>query len=256
LNCDATRKFIHAYADGELDLVSSLEVEEHLEDCFACSQALRNLQSLKSSLHDESLYFNPPAHLQASIRAAIREADRPSPSIRRIPWGMMGLAAALVLALGVVWLIGRSFSAGTKSSGEVALAQSVVSSHVRSLMANHLSDVESSDKHTVKPWFDGKLDFSPPVQDLAAQGFPLLGGRLDYLENRPVAALVYGRQKHIINLLVWPATNAPAAGGAPTAIQGYNIVHWNAGDMTYWAVSDLNTVELQQFAQLIKDGAQ
>lgn len=254
MNCDTTRKFIHAYADGELDLVRSLEVEEHLDDCTACTRILRNVQTLRSSLGDGSLYFQPPARLQASVRASMRETDKSGPLSRRIPWGMMGLAAALVFGVALIWLITRAFTTGTGTPGEVALAQSIVDSHVRSLQADHLSDVVSSDKHTVKPWFDGKLDFSPPVEDLAAQGFPLLGGRLDYLDNRPVAALVYGRQKHIINLFIWPSTSSPEA-GVPSAIQGYNILHWTGGSMTYWAVSDLNTAELQQFAQLIQSAA-
>lgn len=132
------------------------------------------------------------------------------------------------------------------------LANEVLSSHVRSLMANHLADISSSDQHTVKPWFAGKLDFSPPVEDFAKQGFPLIGGRLDYLENRPVAALVYERRKHLINLFVWPGSESDV----PTKTvsrQGYNLIHWTQSHMTYWVASDLDKSELQEFIQLVQN---
>ena len=156
----------------------------------------------------------------------------------------------MLAAVIIIWSI-ASFA--SRPSQEDVLAQEVVASHVRSLMANHLTDVPSSDQHTVKPWFDGKLDYSPAVKDLSPQGFSLHGGRLDYIGNRPVAALVYQRRQHSINLFVWPATQAPAPNGKASERQGYNVIRWSNAGMTYWAVSDLNLAELQQFVQLLQE---
>ena len=160
------------------------------------------------------------------------------------------MAAALIV--GVLLTAGVLTSVLKAPTSTELLAQEAISSHIRSLMADHLSDVVSTDKHTVKPWFDGKLDFSPVVVDLAAQGYPLEGGRLDYLNNQPVAALVYRRQQHIINLFTWPTPNAPDAKALTFTSQGYNVITWVQSEMSYWAVSDLNFDELTTFVQLFQ----
>ena len=137
----------------------------------------------------------------------------------------------------------------THPSAEQRLTQEIVSSNIRSLMANHMLDVVSTDQHTVKPWFNGKLDFSPPVKDFAAQGFPLIGGRLDYIGGRSVAALVFHRNKHVINLFTWPVNEKNSKPAGLTPIQGYNVIHCSEADMTFWVVSDLNEKELMEFVQ-------
>jgi len=246
LSCQQTHELIHGYLDGELDLVKSLEIEKHLSHCHACTQNYEALRSLQSRVSDNSLRFEPPASLEKRLRSSLRREEKPQP----FRWRWAVAAASLLAAMIIIWSIAGFAS---RQSPEDVLAQEVVASHVRSLMANHLTDVPSSDRHTVKPWFDGKLDFSPSVKDLSPQGFSLNGGRLDYIGNRPVAALVYQRRQHSINLFVWPATDAPAVNGKASERQGYNVIRWSNAGMTYWAVSDLNLAELQQFVQLLQE---
>jgi anti-sigma factor RsiW len=155
----------------------------------------------------------------------------------------------VLAAVAIIWTVAAISS---RQSPDDVLAQEVVASHVRSLMANHLTDVPSSDRHTVKPWFDGKLDYAPPVKDLSELGFRLIGGRLEYLAGKPVAALVYQHRNHFVNLYVWPANRQLETEVSITEKQGFSLFHWTSGGMTYWAISDLNDTELREFAQLFR----
>ena len=241
---------LHAYLDGELDLVRSLEFEEHVKGCPDCAQELWTQRNLRERLRGANLYERAPAGLQARIRAALPQEAKVVEMPRRRVWNWAAVAAAIVLVVFLTWklmpeLMGRA--------GSEMLAEEVVASHIRSLQPGHLMDVESTDQHTVKPWFNGKLDFSPPVKDFAEQGFPLIGGRLDYIDKRPAAALVYQRHKHFINVFVWPETEKAEKLPTVEARQGYNIVFWQGSGMYFCAVSDLNTTELEQFSQLLRE---
>ena len=246
MSCHEAGGLLDAYIDGELDLVRALEFEDHLKTCVACRTARDNYQVLRQSVEARGVYFEAPEGLEQKIRARVRAAadvgrkeTRSRTSAKWQPWAMAaGIAALIVLTVVTVKSVGRSSTQ--------LLAQEVVSSHIRSLMADHLTDVRSSDQHTVKPWFSGKLDFAPVVKDLAAEGFPLIGGRLDYVDNQPVAALLYKRRQHTISLFLWPA-KASDSGPETHVIRGYNAISWTRSHMTYWAVSDLNASELSQF---------
>ena len=255
MNCQEIKALKHAYADRELDLVRTTEIERHLSDCRACSQAYENIRAMSSALKSSDLYFKAPALLEGRIHESLGAENKDAPTLQRsnvpmlfwwqwLKWGIPIASTALIAILVATALI--------RPSTDERLAQEVTASHVRSLMATHLIDVASADPHTVKPWFDGKLDFAPPVTDLAAQGFPLVGGRLDYLQNRTVAALIYQRHKHLINLFVWPGTRNSSGAKKLVVRQGYNLIHWNESGMTFWAVSDLNPAELREFVELIR----
>jgi anti-sigma factor RsiW len=248
VSCPDFRDLLHGYADGELDLVHTLRVEQHLRDCPACARACEGLRSLHAALQADAVRFAPPAGLARRVRFALRGAAQRQPPTRR--FRLLAAAAALALLVaGGAWGVARL---RTLPAEQELLAREVVGSHVRSLMAAHLFDIPSTNRHVVKPWFDGKLDFSPPVVDLAAHRFPLQGGRLDYVNGRAVAALVYHRRLHVINLLIWPAAGGDTPPRAETR-QGYHLVSWAKGGMAFWAVSDLNSDELNNFVQLLQD---
>ncbi len=253
MDCDRVQHLLNGYVDGELDLVNSLDIEEHLRNCTDCSREYQSLTALHTLTSDPALYHTTPAGLEKRIRDSLQQAERPAStrSIFSWPW----LAPAAVLAVILLLAIGFFGFTLLKANQDVQLAQQVQTAHVRSLMANHLTDVASSNQHTVKPWFNGKVDFSPPVVDLSAQGYPLVGGRLDYLDNRPVAALVYRSNQHIINLFIWPSTEK-VQGLQSSSYNGYHVFHWTQSGMTYWAVSDLNVQELQDFVRLVQKNFQ
>jgi anti-sigma factor RsiW len=255
------RNLLHAYLDDELDLVRSMELEDHLVECSDCAQELASYRALSETVGKGQLRYEAPKELIAKIsgelRREVREAAMPAASrvlrvessrwrIQSAPWWSWAAVAACVLMAAV--LVGpRMFN-----RQEQMLTREVVADHVRSLLASHLTDVLTSDQHTVKPWFAGKVDFSPEVRDLTTQGFELIGGRLDYIDGRNVAAIVYQRRKHVINLFTWPARESNEQPSARSQ-QGFNVIEWRQGGMYYCAVSDLNQQELSTFVNLIRD---
>jgi anti-sigma factor RsiW len=252
VNCQLCQEFLHAWLDSELDLVRHLEMETHLAECPTCARACEQQQALQSALRTAALRFEAPPGLRQSVRSSLRQADSGPRTFPMARWPVLRAAAALVLvALGT----GVAVYLASTPASEDRLAQEVVSAHARSLqadLAGHLTDIPSTDQHEVKPWFDGKVDYAVQVHNLDQHGFPLVGGRLDYLNDRPVAALVYQRRKHRINLFQWPA--ARQADTAPRLVRqrNYRLYHWNKGGMTYQVVSDLNDAELQAFVELVR----
>lgn len=250
MNCTEVKDLLDGYADEELDLVNHLQIEQHLSECADCERAHQDLLALKEAMTEDSFYFKAPADLRVRLRASLREAE-PKPQRSWFPtWRWTPAFATATLLVGVS-LVALTFLRPS-GTNEDLLAKEMVSAHVRSMMTeNHLMDVPSTDQHTVKPWFDGKLDFAPPVNDLAPQGFPLTGGRLDYIDGHPVAALIYQRRKHVINLFIYPTQEADSQNRVLDR-QGYNIIHWNKAGMSFWAVSDVNVGELQEFSTAVQ----
>jgi len=246
MNCSLD--LIEAYLDEELDPGLSASVEEHLSGCQSCSGIYSRFREQRAHIRSAAPYYTAPAQLERSIRDSLRQAaaNETKSTANNLPWRWLAVAATILLAISVSWNL-RPSPRGTAENDLVA--QTILSDHIRSLLGTHLLDVPSSDRHTVKPWFNGKLDFSPEVKDFTAQGFPLIGGRLDYLMDRAVAALVYGRRQHVINVFTWPADSSPTSQGQFSR-NGYNAVHWTHGSMTFWAVSDIALTELVQFKDL------
>ena len=272
MNCEEATKLMDGYLDSELDPMTSQKIEQHLRDCHNCDERYTANRTLIRAISRAIPYHKAPVELRERIQSSLREeiAERPTRSVapdarpviakkQREPrsvlfgtsWNWLALAASIVFVAIVAWnLVPRLQQ--PSASAEQFLATQLIASHVRSLMANHLADVASSDQHTVKPWLDAKLDFAPPVVDLTNAGFPLIGGRLDYLDNRSVAALIYQRRKHFINLFVWPASGASRT-TKEISHQGYHLLHWVEGDFNYWAVSDVNKEDLQNFQHLLEE---
>jgi anti-sigma factor RsiW len=249
VTCHKINDLLSPYADGELDLVRDLEFERHLEACPVCAAALEWTRSLSARLSDQALYHQPPADLHRRVRTSLARANGARLRTVFLPWRWLGtIAAAAALVALALWGATR---ASWPRSAEEHVAREVVAGHVRSLMANHLLDVESSDQDTIKPWFFGKVDFVPEVKDLAGQGFRLAGGRLDYIDNRPAAALVYLRDKHVINVFTWRAAGDDAT-LEYLERQGYHLICYADNDRTYWVVSDLNEQELRAFTELLR----
>jgi anti-sigma factor RsiW len=246
VNCNEIHPLLHAYVDSELDLVRSLEVERHLKTCVTCMAVKRSLQSLHSTLRHSDLSFQAPDALRARILRSVKATpDETAPRNSR-PWMWQWLTLG---AIGFAIVALMLQPVGISESNR--LADEAISNHVRSLMPGHLMDVASTDQHTVKPWFNGKIDFAPDVKDFAAKGFPLIGGRLDYLNGQTVAALVYHRNQHTINVFVWPAKGK--AINTTEDHRGYSVINQSVNGLRYCIVSDLNAKELGEFAKLFAE---
>ena len=248
MTCDESARLIDAYLDGELDAATCLRVEEHLAGCPACQEKLESRQILTSLVAEEAPRYTASPFLATRIRAMLRE-EEPVPT--KAPWwsflSLRWIYSGVGTALAVVAF--TLFFAAPGAFPE--RAQEGINDHIRSLQVNHLMDVASTDQHTVKPWFAGKLDYSPQVIDLKTQDYPLIGGRLDVLGGRNVAAIIYQRRKHYINLFVWPS-DAAAIGDRATEKDGYHVISWTQNGMNYMAVSELGVKELKDFTGMIR----
>lgn len=247
---DDAQQLLPAYVDQELDVVDALAVARHLETCLDCRRELEQQQRVSLRARAGAARFDAPPALRARLLATlpVRQSPRARPAPAASRWRTAAVALAASLALALAWGINEYRALPSAQQG---LTEELVANHVRSLQVDHLTDVASSDQHTVKPWFIGKLDFSPPVVDLAPQGFPLVGGRLDYLGGHDVAVLVYRHKRHPINLYIWPASGSSAATSTADA-HGYHLIRWSAGGMDFAAVSDSADGSLAQFVALLR----
>lgn len=258
--CPEWELMLNGFVDGELDAAHSLQLERHLVTCASCAGRLGRLRAQKRIVGQSGVRWRAPDHVRAQVLAGLaREAATParrsvgSAPVAHARWrnvvafvrqwsfvpSLAALAAALLLVVAPV-------------QDRSSIQDEILSSHVRSLLVDHLTDVATSDQHTVKPWFNGKVDFSPPVVDLASQGFPLVGGRVDYVGGRVVPVLVYKRNGHLVNVFIWPA---PPAGTAMASRDGYNMETWSREGLTFWAVSDASAADVHKFAEVFSDSA-
>jgi anti-sigma factor RsiW len=249
MSCNRAATVLHGYFDSELDALGAAEFEGHLEQCFDCINALEALESLRSSMNIAQLYEKAPAPFRKKVLARLSSAGPVVIFPARRPWRWLAVAATFILVAYTGWRVTPVHRGGNY---ETVLAAEIVDAHLRSLQPGHLTDVVSTDQHTVKPWFDGKLDFSPPVQDFADQGFPLQGGRIDVVHGRSVAALVYARRKHFVNVFVWPTDEKDAAPRSGSQ-QGYQWIDWRKGGMEFCAVSDAAPSALEQLQGLFAE---
>lgn len=250
MTCDLTKTTLHGYYDGELDAVRAAEFEVHLKDCSECRISLAEIRALGIRLQTNDLYERSSPQLRQRIEKQLglsRDETRGAARASSLRWLLVPtFAVAMILIVAVLARLPIQ-----PRVVATATASELIDAHVRSLQPGHLTDVLSTDQHTVKPWFDGKLDFIPPVSDFTAQGFPLVGGRLDVLDGRSVAALVYARRKHTINLFVWPTRQGESQLYGWGSREGYNWGMWQAGDMSFCLVSDVSQSDLRELQQLI-----
>jgi anti-sigma factor RsiW len=241
MTCNEAEILLHALLDGELDAGHAHQVEAHVENCPRCAPQLRAYRELQQAMPVAQLHFTAPASLRQRIEKAFPAKPRRVPNRRSLLKGfVMGTALSTAMAASLVVAVFRT-------DQDQRVLGDIVSAHVRSLQANHLTDVQTSDQHTVKPWFNGKVDIAPPVVDLTAKGFTLLGGRLDYIDGQAIASIVYRRRTHVINLFVMQGASSESHESRLETMQGFNIRRWTAQGLEFFAISDINAEELQEF---------
>jgi anti-sigma factor RsiW len=252
MDCKQSQEWMSASLDGELGSADHQRLLTHLDGCADCRATLAGMEALQGRIAAQATTYTAPPHLRHRIHTALQAERAPQPQRRgaawRWAWINLGLAAMATTAFAVT----LALYLGLPSGNELA-ERELVASHFRALMPDHLADVASTDQHTVKPWFAGKLDFSPPVYDLAAQGYTLIGGRLDYLQQRPVAALAYRHRQHIMNLYVWPSTSPRDQAPQASERHGFHLLRWSQDGMMFSAVSDMNPQDLADFARQFRD---
>jgi len=248
MDCGKARTMLSARIDGELGPPDDEVLDRHLAECAGCSARLAPLQAASTVVAAHATRHRAPVDLAGRIEDALEEAEAPRPVGTSRFWHGIGIGAGSATLAAVAVAVALQLA---QPSHDDRIADEVVAGHVRSLLAGHPVDVVSSDQHTVKPWFNGKIDYAVPVSDFAAEGFPLAGGRLDYLDHRPVAALVYRHRLHTINVFVLPAGTA-ARDPAVLARQGYTVERWTQGGMDFWAVSDVDAPVLGEFVALFR----
>ncbi len=249
MQCERARRLLPQLIDGALGPVRRSFITRHVATCPGCAAQLDDLQSMQAALRSNLPYHRAPPGLAARIGAMLPREDVPAPSRSwlRVPafsiagTGLVGALAGVALTVLVL---------GGGGSND-AVMQAVIGSHIRSMMADHLTDVLTSDQHTVKPWLSARLDISPSVRELKDDGFPLVGGRLDYVDGHPAAVVVYRRAKHVINLFAWASPGKPDIGFHDESRQGFNVVTWRRDGITYYAVSDVEAGQLAEFAKLV-----
>jgi len=249
MKCDGVQAALSAYVDKELFSVQAQKIEEHLRSCADCSNSYRELSQLGNSIKSSNIRYAAPTHLRQCMLGGLRENTNKSYHWFRFLSALAYTFPALLVGLAIGWATTSHLNTQQIQGDQV---RSLLSAHIRSLMVDHLTDIASSDSHTVKPWFHGRLDFSPPAHDLTQHGYPLIGGRLEYVAERSAAALVYRHRQHTINLFVWPKS-LPVVSTKSARYNGYNIIHWDDGHLSYWAISDLNIADLEHFRGLLND---
>jgi anti-sigma factor RsiW len=247
MDCRQCLDALQARLDGELSPDEARDVDRHLATCAACAREYATLTETHRMVSENLMRYAAPDVLKARIRGAVTDASAPRPVVRATPPWWRQIAAGLVIAVASSAL---TYGAISRSGGERAVSDELLSSHLRSLMPGHLTDVVSTNQHAVKPWFNGRVDVSPAVPNLDSLGFPLVGGRTDYVRGRAVPVVVYARRQHMINVYAWPTAAGAASPPRVSSRNGYHFFEWRTAGLEYWAVSDLNTGELESFVSL------